>query len=37
LVEGKVLKEFAPPHKPLWWGQQKNLHQRPKYYYWSLK
>jgi len=20
LVEGKVLREFAPPHKPLWWG-----------------
>jgi hypothetical protein len=37
VVEGKVLREFAPPHKPLWWGQQKKLHQKPKYYYWSLK
>ncbi len=37
LVEGQVLWEFAPPHKIPWWGQQENLHHKPKYCYWSLK
>ncbi len=37
LVEGQVLGEFAPPHKTLRWGQQENLHHKPKYCYWSLK